>query len=314
MAKSSLTRCVDSILGQSYHNIQLILIDDGSPDCCGLLCDGYAAVDHRVTVLHQKNSGVAAARNYGLSRADGQLIAFADADDYLEPDFIFCLKNCLEQTGADMAQCGEFWEGRGSVPLPEQQEEVFVTGPIEDFGPRDWTRLRNACWGKLYCRELIVDSRFDPQFSIGEDQLFNLQVLSKAKKLAFVRERKYHYVQSETGATRTKPDQAALTSCRRMLIQAAQQFSEKKTISRYLWAEQRKNDLDICSRIVRFQICAPDLRREIQRELRKSLPQIREDQYFTKHQYRKAMLIVYAWPVYRLMIRHADRKNDKNRI
>ena len=101
-----LRRCIDSILGQTCRNFEVILVDDGSPDGCGAICDAYAAKDARVTVIHQQNAGVSAARNVGLVYARGELIGFVDPDDFIAPSMYQEMLDAINATGAELAVCG----------------------------------------------------------------------------------------------------------------------------------------------------------------------------------------------------------------
>ena len=107
-AEAFLKKCTDSILSQSHREIELLLIDDGSPDNSGALCDAIAAEDTRVRVFHKENGGVSSARNLGLAHATGDYIAFVDSDDWLEPDTFSLLLSALTENGADSAGCGNY--------------------------------------------------------------------------------------------------------------------------------------------------------------------------------------------------------------
>ena len=101
-----LRRCIDSILGQTYRDLEVILVDDGSPDGCGAICDAYAEKDVRVTVIRQKNAGVSAARNAGLACARGEWIGFVDPDDFIVPNMYQEMLDAINVTGAELAVCG----------------------------------------------------------------------------------------------------------------------------------------------------------------------------------------------------------------
>lgn len=100
-----LSRCVDSILQQSYSNLEIILVDDGSPDSCGMICDEYQKKDSRVQVIHKSNGGLSDARNYGIEAAQGKYLAFVDSDDWLDFDMIDILYRVLTSQDADIAEC-----------------------------------------------------------------------------------------------------------------------------------------------------------------------------------------------------------------
>ena len=100
-----LDRCVRSILSQSYQNLEIILVDDGSPDQCGKMCDDFAALDSRIRVFHKENGGLSDARNYGVEYANGKYIAFIDSDDYVESHYVEYLHDLIVSNDADIASC-----------------------------------------------------------------------------------------------------------------------------------------------------------------------------------------------------------------
>ena len=189
-----LPRCVDSILGQTHENFELILVDDGSPDGCGALCDRYAQQDERVRVIHQKNAGVSAARNGGLDAAAGDYIAFADSDDWVEPDWLAALLAPLEQDpGAQVSVCGWYREedGRrldcsGRIPRePPDGDGAFCNA----LG----AGMQGYLWNKLFRAGLIGGSRLRPDLAVCEDLLFVCTLFCRCEKVAVVPRPLYHY-------------------------------------------------------------------------------------------------------------------------
>ena len=110
------SRCIESVLSSSYQNLEIILVDDGSPDRCGEICDSFQARDPRVRVIHQRNQGVSAARNQGIAAATGDYLAFVDSDDYIEPDMYETLLAAAQQHDADIVQCCHIRHQENKVP------------------------------------------------------------------------------------------------------------------------------------------------------------------------------------------------------
>ena len=178
-----LDACVASILGQTYSNLELILIEDGSPDRSGEICDAWAAKDPRVKVIHKENGGGGLARNVGLDAASGDLIAFVDSDDYIAPDMFAYLYSLLEQ-GADIAECGYADVVEDGFCFPEEEGAVTFVTPEEALRENIYdTHFRQLIWNKLYRREMIEDIRFPVGTKI-DDEFFTYKVLGNAKKLA----------------------------------------------------------------------------------------------------------------------------------
>ena len=152
-AEKHLDRCVESILSQTYGNIELVLVDDGSPDACPAMCDSWAKRDWRVRVIHKKNNGASSARNAGLDMASGEYIGFVDADDFVEPDMYETLmKNALENN-ADRSGCGYFNSSR--------PDEISVDGKITVLSDKNSIIAYSACgkhnnvWRSVYSKKAI---------------------------------------------------------------------------------------------------------------------------------------------------------------
>lgn len=178
-----LDMCVASVLAQSYEKLELILVDDGSPDGSGVICDAWAAKDSRVKVIHKENGGGGQARNVGLDAAKGELIAFVDSDDYIAPDMLAYLYGLLQQ-GADIAECGYVDTPDDNAVFPEAEGEVtFFTAEEALQGNIYDNVFRQLIWNKLYRREMIGDIRFPVGTKI-DDEFFTYKVLGNAEKLA----------------------------------------------------------------------------------------------------------------------------------
>ena len=189
--------CVDSILAQSFPDFELILVDDGSPDSCGALCDAWAAKDPRIRVIHQQNGGLSAARNAGMDVAVGAWLTFIDSDDYVAPDYLELLYRNAEGSGAEIAVCRTqvFQDGQDPAAVPSASEPAcrLLTGreAVILLYRGDAAVLVNA-WGKLYRRELIADLRF-PVGKLHEDQAFVPIACWRAKAVAAVGAGAYYY-------------------------------------------------------------------------------------------------------------------------
>lgn len=173
-----LPKCLDSILAQTYQNLEIILVDDGSPDRSGEICDQYAERDSRVAVIHKANGGVCAARNVGLDAATGEMIGFVDSDDWIEPDMYEVLLEKMQEHGADIVQSG--MESDGSKSVEECLRRLVCMDNIE-------------VWRNLYRSEVIGSVRFSERLRSSEDLLFNYQVFKRARKCFYIGESKYHH-------------------------------------------------------------------------------------------------------------------------
>lgn len=197
-----LCRCVDSVLEQTYTNMEIILVDDGSPDNCPVMCDEYARQDSRVKVIHQENAGLSGARNAGIDMAQGQWLAFVDSDDYLAADFLERLYQACVDTGSSLSVCR--WEYVRGETIPEQG-----TGETRVYTGREM--LANlyvpdgayfvVAWNKLYRKELFEDIRY-PLGRIHEDEATTYRIYDKVKKAAYVNRSLYGYFVTPVSITR----------------------------------------------------------------------------------------------------------------
>lgn len=178
-----LARCVESILGQTYRNLEVILVDDGSTDGSSALCDGYGARDRRVCVFHQKNRGAAAARNTGLNAASGDLIAFVDSDDEIAPTMYERLAAALDHSGGAAAIC--VFSG-ASLPPTGDWRKLWLSLLQGDL-------LMASLCNKLYRREAWEGLRLDPDIRFTEDLWANVQLFSRHPGAVLVPEPLYHY-------------------------------------------------------------------------------------------------------------------------
>ena len=166
-----LRQCVDSILNQTHSALEVILVDDGSPDGSGKICDEYAARDSRVRVIHKKNGGLSDARNAGIDIARGDYIAFVDSDDWLEPDTYESMLAAMKKYQAKLVCAGRFDNsdetGACTVGLCPEKEELLPAVPLvrKIF---HWDHMDAAAWDKLYARELFREIRY-PVGRVMED-------------------------------------------------------------------------------------------------------------------------------------------------
>lgn len=177
-----LDKCISSLTGQTYTNLEIILVDDGSPDRSGAICDEWATKDSRIRVIHQENAGGGAARNAALDAARGELIAFVDSDDYLAHDMFAHLYDLLTQ-GADIAECGHVDVVDDNAAFGCASGDVHTYTVQEAMAEHIRDRIfRQLIWNKLYRREVIGDIRFPVGKKI-DDEFFTYRVLGNAGTL-----------------------------------------------------------------------------------------------------------------------------------
>lgn len=202
-----LNRCVESVQSQTYHNLEILLVDDGSPDNCGAICESLAGNDPRIRVIHKQNGGLSDARNKGLDAAQGEYVAFVDSDDYVAPWFLQTLYEQLLRTGSDVAICSyAVVEGQNDFcqkPLnPEafsyDREELLLN--MYDANHEDATYFIVA-WNKLYKRDLWEHVRF-PKGKIHEDEATTYRIFDRCRRGVYVKCPLYGYFTATGSITR----------------------------------------------------------------------------------------------------------------
>lgn len=181
-----LERCVESVINQTYKNLDIILVDDGSSDRSVAICDEYAALDSRIRVVHKVNGGVSSARNTGLDMARGEIISFLDSDDWVHSEYLERLLELMESRKADIAMC-DFLRTSSKNELAELGSENIIEysnlEALEQFLDKHYVQMV-VLWGKLYKRELFDELRF-PLGRVHEDEYLTYKLIFRAEKIAF---------------------------------------------------------------------------------------------------------------------------------
>lgn len=215
-----LYRCIESILNQTYKNLEIILIDDGSPDKCGEICDSYAQKDDRIKVIHKKNGGLSSARNAGLEMATGDYFSFVDSDDWIEKDIY---EHCIDLIENKNCQIVDFECLFTNVTLKKENpnknfnyEVIEGKEILRDYLLRGQNQKAPfTVWRKLYKRDLFNVIRF-PEGKINEDIATNYRVLMSCKRLIHTDKVGYYYFQDNQSYTRNglmKRDFDLLDAC-----------------------------------------------------------------------------------------------------
>ncbi len=194
-AEAYLDRCVESLRQQTFNDFEVILVDDGSPDRSGELCDSYVERDHRVRVIHQQNAGVSMARQKGLDNARGEYVIHADPDDWVEPDMLELLYAKAKAEDADMVICDFYVQYENHMYLHKQQPSALDHDTVQC---ELFQQLHGSCWNKLVRR--VCYNQFNIKFPIGvsycEDLLTNATLLKHDIKVTYLPKAFYHYDQT----------------------------------------------------------------------------------------------------------------------
>lgn len=217
--KSYLCECIESILEQTYTNLEIILIDDGSPDCCGEVCDWYAKKDDRILVIHQKNQGVSSARNKGIEAATGKWISFVDADDWIEKNTYEVVMKAADRENVDMLVWNMYFNPPEKETVRKNYSSDLVVKDKKELEDINLNLLRTISIKNeeiriptlenpvchLYKRSIIADNhlKFDCTLKQGEDKLFNYAYHMHIMSFAYLNNPLYHYRLHSASTTHT---------------------------------------------------------------------------------------------------------------
>lgn len=199
-----LSRCIDSILAQTFTDFELILVDDGSPDNCGKICDSYAEKDGRIHVIHRENGGLSAARNSGIDWAfknsNSKWLSFIDSDDWVHPDYLDLLLLSATTHNADISIC-EYEETTdyslpepitSALPQKDSPENIYVEKQV----------TATIAWGKLYNKNCFKDIRY-PVGKLHEDEFVTYKILFEQQYVSYLNEKLYYYFSNSEGIIRS---------------------------------------------------------------------------------------------------------------
>lgn len=189
-----LNKCIESIVNQTYKNLEIILVDDGSPDECGKICDNYAQKDMRIKVIHKENGGLSDARNAGINISNGKYISFIDSDDYIDLEYLELLYKTIKKDKSDMAISSHKVIYENGTILEKATKEESILEPKEvlkrilyDDG------IDLSAWAKLYKIELFEEIRY-PKGRLFEDAATTYKLVDKCKKISIISKSTYNYI------------------------------------------------------------------------------------------------------------------------
>ncbi len=278
-----LNQCVESIVGQTYQNLEIILVDDGSPDSCPKMCEDWANNDKRIQVIHKPNGGLSDARNAGIDVASGEYLMFVDSDDFIAANMVMDLYALLNRTNADIACGGVYRYCDGKIT--DIYNEVIRSDEIVFSGIGQLKNMLNsqtecAAWGKLYRRPLIGNHRFI-KGRYNEDVIFLFPLYANCSKVVYTNKRYYYYRDTLGSVTHALSDKTlhALLN---------QQEMEQIAIKRHIPVKDEMENY-------KCRTCL-ELAYAIQRDnARKRFPQQSD---YTKRQVRSHLLYMVKHPGY----------------
>ena len=297
-----LKRCIESVIKQTYSDLEIILVDDGSQDGCAKICDEYKKKDERIIVIHKKNGGLSDARNVGIKVATGEIISYIDSDDYLDLDMYEKMIKAMEEKNADIVVCGtniDYEDGHTKVKCEKEEksfnrEEALIE--LNSFKSFDM-----AVWNKLYKREVVDKIEF-PVGKKSEDYFVMYQYFARAKKVVIINQAKYHYFQRSNSISRGKNvthDYIEGSKSQKEFFEknfpdlnyvgnTAYAFSYIATYNRYI-----KNELKMTN----------EMKKEFKKEVRKYLKDINGNSHISRSKKIQATLFSYSLFIYKIALK-----------
>ena len=202
-----LEKCIDSICNQTYRNLEIILVNDGSTDKSGILCGKFKIKDSRIIVIHKENGGLSDARNAGIDIANGEVLGFVDSDDYIMPEMYEKMLNIMYANDLDIVQCGykkvyENYDNINDIFINKTDIKIFNRNEaFEHFC--DNNILKAVSWNKIYKKELFNNIRF-PKGKIHEDEFTTPRLILESNKVACIQAEYYRYLQRESSIMNSK--------------------------------------------------------------------------------------------------------------
>ncbi|MBR4721119.1 MAG: glycosyltransferase family 2 protein [Clostridia bacterium] len=278
-------RCVDSLINQTYKNIQIILVDDGSPDNCGEICDKYAETDSRIVCLHKENGGQSSARNMGLDwfyeNSDAQWLSFIDSDDWVHERYVELLLKAATEYDANVSMCGFV----GGIESSEYSADI-MSGKAELLDPEKiWCENITwiiVPWCKLYNRNIWKEIRF-PVGKVREDEFITYKIMFE-NKTSVINEPLYYYFKNPTSTTRKEwtPNHLAIFEAKREQISFFKNQGFK-----------RAYEYTIINYIHRYSLIIRQIK-EILPKYKDYYKRLRKEQKKVINKYRKEIKIPYA--------------------
>lgn len=200
-AEAYIRKCIESIQKQTFKDFELLLIDDGSNDASGRICDAYAQADGRIKVIHQVNKGVSSARNAGLEACRGEYFTFIDSDDWVDECIYERLFNDINEYRADIACCNVWEDNKLSFAVSKLRPTVKLCNKEAMKHLLRGKVIRGVLWNKLYSSKLLQGLRFNTDIFLAEDALFNVEIFSRAQTITYNENKMYHYVHRKDSAS-----------------------------------------------------------------------------------------------------------------
>lgn len=302
-----LEQCIDSILKQTYKNLEIILVDDGSPDNCGKICDNYAEKDNRIKVIHKKNGGLSSARNAGLDIATGEYISFIDSDDYVAENFIETLYKLCIENNCDISEC-DFLKFENEVCTNKMDTNIEIHSNYEMQSRLDeyeFSVRGVVVWNKLYKKYLYQNMRF-PDGKINEDEFTTYKVLYNCQTSICTTNQELYYYRINSNSIMGKKFNVRRLDVLAGLEEKMNFYEEKKYMDIYEKVVVRYQNL-LNSFFINLNECNGDLKNEKDLIIKKARKNYKIYKYYRDTNKIKNLIFIVAPYFYYYLIKFKRR-------
>ena len=301
-----LKKCIESILNQTFIDFEVILIDDGSTDESGKICDDYIKKDSRIRVIHKKNGGLSDARNVGIENARGRYLIFIDSDDYIDKNMLKTLYDLNIQNNTEISACDKafVFEDTGKIEYGEENEKIHILNSEETFKiiVDFYKKLGMEMWNKLYLKDLFMGVRF-PTGKIFEDQATQYKLIFKAKKISYIEKSLYYYLRRNNSITTqiyNEREKERIEMINNMVEYI--KHNHPNIVSNVVTYKILSCNFTIANKMIKSNIYDKKFLKEIINDTRKEKKYLKKDslKFIRKIQ---LFLFIYIWPVYKIFYR-----------
>lgn len=299
-----IAKCIDSLLAQSYGNLEIILVDDGSTDHSGEICDAYAEKNKAVKVLHKENGGLSSARNTGIACSNGELIGFVDGDDIVDKEMYDKLYSNLLLTNSDISICGRYYVYGDSKKIIRYNEKPGIQVMDSKSAIKKMNSFSSfdmAAWDKLYKRALFNSIKF-PENKLSEDYFIMYKLFLNAERICYTPEPLYYYVQRQNSISHTKKiNYDFIEAAKQQMVEVEKIYPELKDILHTAYASANMTVYDFY--LKQHMLCPYVQQKKMQGNVKKNLKYIRSNTALPFPKILQAFLFVYSINCYNFLFR-----------
>lgn len=294
-----ISACIDSLLAQNYANVEIILVDDGSTDHSGEICDSYSKRDKRIKVIHKENGGLSSARNVGIEMANGSLIGFVDGDDTVEKEMYEQLYTNMISTNSDISICGRYYvyeDGEKVIRYKEKPEMKVMNSKEAIAEMNSFSSFDMAAWDKLYKTSLFNSIRF-PVGKLSEDYFIMYKLFLSSDKICYTPKPLYNYMQRQNSISHTKNiNFDFIEAAKEQMIGVEEKYPELKDILHTAYASANMTVYDF---YLKEQVkCPSSVRKRMQKIVKENLKYVNKNRSLPFSKKIQALLFAYSVNTY----------------